>query len=242
MLSDYSDTLDGPTWSEYQRIPQGGTPLADIRRMGRALATIEFGSTIDPAKTPALAPGAIRLPNFFLPQAIGVMQTDRFFDALTSITGRPSPAEHVNERGRLIDAYVDAHKYVFGKRAVVYGEQDLVVGVASLLMEIGIDPVLCGSGARTGKLGQRIEELDSASDREVAVIEGVDFAEMEDRAKRREPDLIVGNSKGFAMSRKLGGRWSASGFPSTIGSTGRDFARRLSRRTATLRSHRQHGD
>ena len=29
VLSDYSDTLDGPTWSEYQRIPQGGTPLAD---------------------------------------------------------------------------------------------------------------------------------------------------------------------------------------------------------------------
>ena len=51
VLSDYSDTLDGPTWNEYQRIPQGGTPLADIRRMGRAMATIEFGSTIDPANT-----------------------------------------------------------------------------------------------------------------------------------------------------------------------------------------------
>ena len=148
-----------------------------------------------------------------MPQAIGVTQTDRLFDALTSITGRPSPAEHVNERGRLIDAYVDAHKHVFGKRAVVYGEQDLVVGVASLLMEIGIDPVLCGSGARTGKLGQCIEELDSASDRKVTVVEGVDFAEMEDRAKGVDPDLIVGNSKGFAMSRKLGVPLLRIGFP-----------------------------
>ena len=73
VLSDYSDTLDGPTWSEYQRIPQGGTPLADIRRMGRAMATIEFGSTTDPAKTAGACSGAIRVPNFSLPQPIGVV-------------------------------------------------------------------------------------------------------------------------------------------------------------------------
>ena len=147
VLSDYSDTLDGPAWSEYQRIPQGGTPLADIRRMGRALATIEFGSTADPAKTAGeLLRERFGVRNFYLPQPIGVLQTDRFFEALTAVTGRPSPAEHGNERGRLIDAYVDAHKYIFGKRAVVYGEQDLVVAMASLLMEIGVEPVLCGSG------------------------------------------------------------------------------------------------
>jgi nitrogenase molybdenum-iron protein NifN len=214
VLSDYSDTLDGPTWNEYQRIPQGGTPLADIRRMGRGMATFEFGSTGDPAKTAGeLLRERFGVPNFSLPQPIGVIQTDRFFEALTAITGRPCPAEHENERGRLIDAYVDAHKYVFGKRAVVYGEQDLVVAMASLLMEIGVDPVLCGSGARTGKLRQRIEELDSAAGQEVTAVEGVDFAEMEDRAGDLQPDLIVGNSKGFAMSRKLAVPLVRIGFP-----------------------------
>ena len=214
VLSDYSDTLDGPTWEEYQRIPRGGTPLADIRRMGRALATIEFSSTADPAKTAgALLQERFGVPNFSLPQAVGVVQTDRFFDALTEITGRPSPAEHVGERGRLVDAYVDAHKYVFGKRAIVYGEQDLVAAMASFLMEIGIDPVLCGSGARTGKLRQRIEEFDSWSSQDVTVVEGVDFAEMEQRAAGLEPDLIVGNSKGFAMSRKLAVPLIRIGFP-----------------------------
>lgn len=34
LLPDYSDTMDGPAWSEYQRIPPGGTPLDSIRRMG----------------------------------------------------------------------------------------------------------------------------------------------------------------------------------------------------------------
>jgi nitrogenase molybdenum-iron protein NifN len=51
------------------------------------------------------------------------------------------------ERGRLLDAMVDGHKYLSGKKAVVYGEQDLVIGLASFLAEIGVQPVLCASGA-----------------------------------------------------------------------------------------------
>jgi nitrogenase molybdenum-iron protein NifN len=37
-----------------------------------------------------------------------------------------------------VDSYVDAHKYVFGRRAVVYGEEDLVVGLTAFLAEIGV--------------------------------------------------------------------------------------------------------
>ena len=68
-------------------------------------------------------------------------------------------------------------------------------------------------GARTGKLRERIEELDSASDQKIAVVEGVDFAEMEGRAKAMTADLIVGNSKGFTMSRNLGIPLVRVGFP-----------------------------
>lgn len=214
VLSDFSDTLDGPAWSEYQRIPKGGTPLDDIRRMGRAKATIEFHSTCDPATTAgALLKDRFGVPHYSLPLPIGVTQTDQFFDALSEITGQTTPAEHESERGRLVDAYVDAHKYVFGKRAVVYGEQDLVVAMASFLMEIGIDPVLCGSGARTGKLRLRIEEVDAANGLPLQVMEGVDFADMQDAARELGPDLIVGNSKGFAMSRALEAPLVRIGFP-----------------------------
>ena len=144
---------------------------------------------------------------------VGVVQTDGFFDALETITGRRAPAAHYDERGRLVDAYVDAHKYIFGKRAAVYGEQDLVAAMASFLMEVGIEPVLCGSGARTGRLRQRIEELDSAKGHEITVLEGVDFAEMEERGAAMKLDLLVGNSKGFAMSRKLHAPLVRVGFP-----------------------------
>ena len=51
LLPDYSNTLDGPVWDEYQRIPPGGTPIEAICRMGSARATIEFGSTWDRSQT-----------------------------------------------------------------------------------------------------------------------------------------------------------------------------------------------
>ena len=42
VLPDYSDTLDGPTWDDYQLIPRGGTPLDAVRRTGQARASLEF--------------------------------------------------------------------------------------------------------------------------------------------------------------------------------------------------------
>ena len=60
---------------------------------------------------------------------VGIRETDAFFEALTELTGVPTPARYANERGRLVDAYVDGHKYVAGKRAIVYGEEDMVIAM-----------------------------------------------------------------------------------------------------------------
>ena len=54
---------------------------------------------------------------------------------------------------------MDAHKYLFGKRAVIYGEEDMVVALTSFLAEVGITPVLCASGGRSGRFKQAIERV-----------------------------------------------------------------------------------
>ena len=82
---------------------------------------------------------------------IGLRESDRFFQVLEELSGREMPEKHALESGRLIDAYVDGHKYIFDKRAVVYGEEDLVVGLTAFLAEIGVRPVLCASGGRSGR-------------------------------------------------------------------------------------------
>ena len=80
LLPDYSDTLDGPALEHYQKIPAGGTPLADIREAPRARASIEFGRTITRFPTAAvLAEEKWGVKRHNLGWPIGVQETDRLF-------------------------------------------------------------------------------------------------------------------------------------------------------------------
>jgi len=93
---------------------------------------------------------------------IGIHETDAFFKTLETISGKETPTRHTRERGRLIDAYIDSHKYLFGKRAVVYGEEDMVIGIVRFLQEIGIETVLVASGGESGTLKQEIQKISKA--------------------------------------------------------------------------------
>ncbi len=154
VLPDYSETLDGPALEAYQKIPAGGTPIHAIRSVAGARTSIEFGRTIRQRDTAAaFLESTFGVPAHRLGLPIGINETDRLFSTLKEVAGRQVPRKHELERGRLVDSYVDGHKYVFGKRAIVYGEEDLVVGLAALLAEIGIIPVLCASGGRAERSG-----------------------------------------------------------------------------------------
>ena len=101
------------------------------------------------------------------------------------------------ERGRLVDAYGDGHKYVFGKRAIVYGEEDLVVGLAALLAETGVVPVLCASGGKSGVIAQAIAEVAPNLPEPPEVCDGADYMSIAEKAELLKPDFLIGNSKGY---------------------------------------------
>src|SRR5512140_497393 len=122
ILPDLSETLDGPAQLDYDKIPAGGTPVADIKATGRSRATLEFGRTLfSPETAGTFLEHRFAVPYYPLGMPIGLRETDRLFEVLEEVSGHTTPARHDLERGRLIDAYVDAHKYIFNKRAVVYG-------------------------------------------------------------------------------------------------------------------------
>jgi len=215
ILPDISLTLDGPALETYEKLPSGGTPVEEIKAMSRSRATIEFGRTL-PQKLSAGAFLSDRwsVPNYSIGAPIGLRETDAFFEALEEISSRPTPPAHELERGRLVDAYVDGHKYLFGKRAVVYGEEDLVVGIVSFLAEIGIHPVLCASGGRSGLLKEAVEVVTSGLLPEPPIVlDGVDFHEIAKTAEELEPDLLIGNSKGYHISRQWKVPLVRVGFP-----------------------------
>ncbi|WP_448874050.1 nitrogenase component 1 [Desulfobulbus propionicus] len=215
LLPDLSETMDGPAQLEYEKIQSGGTPLAKIRAMGRARATIEFGPTLGAMKTGGdVLAEKFSVPRHRIGMPIGIRESDVFFNLLQELSGRPMPEKYAKQRGRLIDAYVDGHKYVFGKRAVVYGEEDLVVGMTSFLTEIGIHPVLCATGGTSGKLKEAIAAVtgDTLAE-QPRVFENVDFYEINEMAEELNINLVVGHSKGFPLAKKCNVPLIRVGFP-----------------------------
>lgn len=216
VLPDISETLDAPAQLDYEKIPEGGTPIADIRNMGNSSNTIEFGQVLQRSGSTGgqLLQKRFGVPLHSLGMPIGIRESDRFFDVLEAVSGRPIPRKHALERGRLVDAYVDGHKYVFGKRAVVYGEEDLVVGLTAFLAEIGIKPVLCASGGKSGHFEEAIAAVTSDILGEPPVVrEGFDFYEIAEEIESLEPDLLIGTSKGYPIARKHQIPLIRAGFP-----------------------------
>ena len=215
MLPDYSDTFDGPLWTEYQKIPEGGTKMKDIASMGSAGASIEFGRILAEEESAGkLLKERFKIPCFSTGLPIGINETDLFFKAMETITGKSTPEKHVKERNRLIDAYADGHKYVFEARAAIYGEEDLVVGLAAFLSEVGIIPVLCASGGKSGNLEAKLGEvIPDLGEKNITIVEGADFMEIEEAAKDLSPDFLIGSSKGYKMSREMKIPLIRVGFP-----------------------------
>lgn len=216
LLPDYSDTLDGPLWTEYRRIPKGGTTVEAIRATGRASATLELGRVLAGEKSTAgkylETDKKIRLFSLGLP--IGVTETDRFLTAIRDASCRDIPEKYLDQRGRLLDALVDGHKYVSGVRAVLYGEEDLVAGLASFMGEIGVQPVLCASGGGSGRFESAIRAVYPQFEAHgVQVLEKADFSDIEVLAEELSPDLIIGHGKGYKISRKLNIPLVRVGFP-----------------------------
>ncbi len=216
LLPDYSDTLDGPTLEDYHEIPEGGTPLAALRCMAGAPATLEFGRTLQPERTAGgllQARHGVRLFSLGLP--VGLRETDAFFAVLQEISGRPTPRRHALERGRLLDAYVDAHKYLSGQRAVIYGEEDLVVGLAAFLSEIGVRPVLAATGGGSGRFSESVAAVcEPLLAEKPLTMEDVDFHDIVEHGRELSPDLVLGNSKGYrVLARELGIPLIRVGFP-----------------------------
>jgi len=215
VLPDISEAMDRPALLDYEKLPAGGTPVASIRAMSGALGSIECGRAdhmAESAGTNLERRFGVRNIRVGLP--IGVRESDAFFAALEELTGTPLPEKHAGERGRLIDAYVDGHKYVAGKRAIVYGEEDLVIAMVAFLAEIGVKPILAATGATCRNFKQALADVtEGILPEPPEAREGVDFHDIAEQAAELAPDILVGHSKGYRYAKDMGVPLLRIGFP-----------------------------
>lgn len=219
IFPDYSDTLDGTSWDSYQRIPEGGTTIEAIENSPWAASSLELGYILNATLTQSAGEylqNAFGVDNFRTGLPIGIRESDKFFAQLSALSGKVIPLKYQKQRGRLVDLYFDGHKYVSMKRAVIYGEEDLVVGLAAFAAETGIKPVLCATGGESGTLQQTLREvLGDLYSEEIIVGQGMTFEAMEAAIHDLDlqPDLFIGNSKGYYLARKLDIPIVRAGFP-----------------------------
>lgn len=214
LLPDYSETLDAPAWSEYQVLPAGGTRLSEIREMSGARATVELGLGCHRERSAGqYLEERFGVPSYRLPLPIGVEQSDRFWEVLSSLADRPVPTEYVAARGRLIDAYVDSHKYLFGRKAMLYGEPEFVLAMAAFLTEIGMVPVVCATGSVDPQLRQRLMPVLGKAHAQVTTLVGTDFVNLRAAAEQAGAEIVIGSSKGYTLARDLKIPLVRVGFP-----------------------------
>jgi nitrogenase molybdenum-iron protein beta chain len=213
VLADVSDTFDSPNTGEYKLYP-GGTPLDAASDAVNAVATIalqkystvktmdQIGKEWGHQKTAVVTP-------------IGVRNTDRFFEELSRLTGKPIPASIEAERGRAVDAMVDSHPYVHGKRFALVGDPDMLLGMISLIMEMGGEPVhvVCTNGDKNFDAEAKDLLASSPFGANGTVYAGKDMWHLRSLLFTDPVDLLIGNSYAKFLKQDTGTPLIRYGFP-----------------------------
>lgn len=214
LVPDWSDTLDGGPWTEYTPLPPGGTPMNALRALPKAEGSWELGIAFAPSTAGLVLEQNYGTPRNRLRWPVGVRATDAWFASWTAATGVAIPEELRRQRGRLLDSYIDGHKVVSGVRAAIFGEDDLVLALALFLAEIGVKIVAASTGSTANRLRNCLaESLGEEIAHSILVLEDSDFFDLENALKDVPVDLMVGNSKGYKLSRTLNVPLVRIGFP-----------------------------
>lgn len=213
MIPDYAETLDGGIWSEYQLLPPGGTTIAELAAAGSSSGSIDFSGALLPARSAGVhLEKKCAVPSFRTRVPVGIDASDGLFNALSTITGMPVPEKHRAARQRLLDAYIDAHKVAAGKRVLLYGDLDQVAALAGFLAETGITVAAVITGDPDSAVTAALENvLGTAS--KTAIIHDGDFEDVRVMVEEVKPDLLIGNSKGYTLSRAAQVPLIRTGFP-----------------------------
>jgi len=212
LLSDASIPFDSPNTGEYDLYP-GGTPLEYVADAINAKATVSLQRYSTP-KTMDYIRKEWGQETLVLPM-IGVRNTDRFFEELSRITGKPIPQEIEDERGRAVDAMVDSHAYVHGKKFALVGDPDQLIGLVGFLLEMGAVPkhIVCTNGDR--KFEKEMNELlaGSPAGAGCSVYINKDMWHLRSLLFTDPVDFLMGNSYAKFLWRDTGTPLIRIGFP-----------------------------
>jgi nitrogenase molybdenum-iron protein beta chain len=210
---DQSGVLDAPMTGRYALYPEGGTTLAEIRSLGDCEGLIALGEIIG-AEPAELLRRKWKAPYTLLPLPVGTVYTDQYILALRRQAKIEVPAELEAERGRLVDLLLDSSRYTHGKKAAVFGDPDVVIGLTSLLLEMGMKPQYAITGTPKEDFTRRITALFAKYGADGCTAKAnADLFELHQWIKNDPVDLLIGSTYGKQIARAEDIPFIRAGFP-----------------------------
>jgi nitrogenase molybdenum-iron protein NifN len=190
-LPDIGGSLDGHIPDDFTPTTIGGVGVEEIATMGNAGWTIAVGAQMKPAaeamKTKTGAPYQL------FERLCGLEANDDLIKFLTAISGRPAPMKYRRQRGQLVDAMLDGHFHIGGRKVAIGAEPDLLYDVSGLLTEMGANIVAAVTTTQSPVL-ERVATDD--------VLIG-DLEDLETLARERGCDLLITHSHGRQGAARL---------------------------------------
>ncbi|MHB1323934.1 MAG: nitrogenase molybdenum-iron protein subunit beta [Coriobacteriia bacterium] len=214
MLADYSEVVDSGNTGVYELYPAGGTRISDAAGAVNAAATVAL-QRWSTTKTGELVEKEWGQPFLVTGEPIGITATDAFLAEITRVTGAVVPAIIEAERARAVDAIVDSHPYVHNKRLAMVGDPDLLLGLISFALEIGMKPVhvVCTNGDKKFKKAAETLLATSPFGAEATVWTKKDLWHLRSLMFTEPVDLLIGPSNAKFLWKDTGTPLVRVGFP-----------------------------
>jgi len=189
ILPDLSGSMDGHVPDNFSPTTLGGTTLTELRMTGSSEFTLAIGEHMrEAAQTLHDKCG---VPFEVLETLTGLDGNDRLMSLLAEKSGRPAPNKYRRQRSQLVDAMLDAHFYLGGKKIAIGAEPDLLWGIGNLFAGMGAEL----AAVVTTTQSPLLEKLPAQE-----VLIG-DLEDLEDRSQGC--DLLVTHSHGRQMAERL---------------------------------------
>jgi nitrogenase molybdenum-iron protein NifN len=190
-LPDLAGSLDGHIPDDFTPTTIGGVGVEEISMMGQAGWTIAIGAQMRRAAEAMQKKTGV--PFRLFERLCGLEANDALMAFLTDISGRPAPMKYRRQRGQLVDAMLDGHFHIGGRKLAIGAEPDLLFDVGGLLTEMGAQ-LLVAVTTTQSPVFVRLPTDD--------VLIG-DLEDLENLAKAKDCDLMVTHSHGRQAASRL---------------------------------------
>ncbi|HEY3424705.1 MAG TPA: Fe-only nitrogenase subunit beta [Negativicutes bacterium] len=198
------ESFDSPLMPDGNSVSYGNTTIEDLIGTADALGTIAL-NRYEGGQAAKYLESEFDIPTIIGPTPIGIRNTDIFLQNVKKMTGKPIPESLVYERGLALDALTDlTHMFFADKKVAIYGNADLVIGLAEFCLDLEMKPMLLllGDDNTSYPNDPRIKALQENVAFDMQIIMNADLWELENRIKNEglKLDLILGHSKGRFIS------------------------------------------